>query len=115
MTMKNYNLSRLNKRVQFGVEKMSGFNPNTGENITKFSPTFSVWCGEYTLTISNTISLTGTTATTNQLIAVRHDDRITTTLEAILDGVTYRIAGVSSDSEMNAYDVVTLTKVNGHG
>nr|WP_236685455.1 phage head closure protein [Lactiplantibacillus plantarum] len=115
MTMKNYNLNRLKKRVQFGVEKIVGSNDNTGEDITKFSPSFSVWCGEYTLTISNTISLTGTTATTNQLIAVRHDDRITTTLEAILDGVTYRVAGVSSDSEMNAYDVVTLTKVNGHG
>lgn len=115
MTMKNYNLNRLNKRVQFGVEKMAGINNNTGENITEFSPSFSVWCGEYTLTISNTISLTGTTATTNELIAVRHDDRITTALLALLDGITYRVAGVSSDSELNAYDVVTLTKVNGHG
>ncbi|ETY72795.1 head-tail joining protein [Lactiplantibacillus fabifermentans T30PCM01] len=113
--MKNYNLSRLNKRVQFGVEEMAGINNNTGENITKFSPSFSVWCGEYTLTISNTISLAGTTATTNELIVVRHDERITTALLALLDGVTYKVAGVSSDSELNAYDVVTLTKVNGHG
>ena len=45
----------------------------------------------------------------------RHDDRITTALEAILDGVTYKVAGVSSDNELNAYDVVTLTKVDGHG
>ncbi|SPE08965.1 Phage head-tail joining protein [Lactiplantibacillus plantarum] len=114
MTMKNYNLSRLNKRVQFGTVK-SVENLINGTTKQQFVPLFTVWYGEYTLTISNTISLTGTTATTNQLIAVRHDDRITTTLEAILDGVTYRVAGVSSDSELNAYDVVTLTKVNGHG
>ena len=112
--MKNYNLSRLNKRVQFGTVK-SVENLINGTTKQQFVPLFTVWCGEYTLTISNTISLTGTTATTNELIVVRHDDRITTALEAILDGVTYRVAGVSSDSEMNAYDVVTLTKVNGHG
>lgn len=112
--MKQYNLSRLNKRVQFGTVK-SVQNLINGTNKQQFVPQFTVWCGYYTLTISNTISLTGTTATTNELIAVRHDDRITTALEAILDGVTYKVAGVSSDSELNAYDVITLTKVNGHG
>ncbi|MCW1910843.1 phage head closure protein [Lactiplantibacillus paraplantarum] len=112
--MKNYNLNRLNKRVQFGTVK-SVQNLINGTTKQQFVPLFTVWSGEYTLTISNTISLTGTTATTNQLIVVRHDDRITTTLEAILDGVEYKVAGVSSDSELNAYDVVTLTKVNGHG
>ncbi len=114
MIMKKYSLSRLNKRVQFGTVK-SVENLINGTTKQQFVPLFTVWCGEYTLTISNTISLTGTTATTNELIVVRHDDRITTALEAILDGVTYKVAGVSSDSELNAYDVVTLTKVNGHG
>ncbi|AYG38890.1 phage head closure protein [Lactiplantibacillus pentosus] len=112
--MKNYSLNRLNKRVQFGTVK-SVQNPINGTTKQQFVPLFTVWCGEYTLTISNTISLTGTTATTNQLIAVRHDERITTALLALLDGVEYKVAGVSSDSDMNAYDVVTLTKVNGHG
>ncbi|MCT0193915.1 phage head closure protein [Lactiplantibacillus plantarum] len=112
--MKNYNLSRLNKRVQFGTVKTVQ-NLINGTTKQQFVPLFTVWCGEYTLTISNTISLTGTTATTNELIVVRHDDRITTALEAILDGVTYKVAGVSSDSDLNAYDVITLTKVNGHG
>ncbi|OUT02163.1 Vitamin B12 transporter BtuB [Lactiplantibacillus plantarum] len=114
MTMKNYNLNRLNKRVQFGTVK-SVQNPINGTTKQQFVTLFTVWYGEYTLTVSNTISLTGTTATTNQLIAVRHDERITTALLALLDGVTYRVAGISSDSELNAYDVVTLTKVNGHG
>lgn len=112
--MKNYNINRLNKRVQFGTVKTVQ-NLINGTNKQQFVPLFTVWYGEYTLTISNTISLTGTTATTNELIVVRHDDRITTALEAILDGVTYKVAGVSSDSELNAYDVITLTKVNGHG
>ncbi len=114
MTMNKYNLNRLNKRVQFGTVKTVQ-NLINGTEKQQFVPLFTVWCGEYTLTISNTISLTGTTATTNELIAVRHDDRITTTLEAMLDGVEYKVAGVSSDSELNAYDVITLTKVNGHG
>ncbi|MCG0626877.1 prophage Lp3 protein 11 [Lactiplantibacillus plantarum] len=114
MTMKNYNLNRLNKRVQFGTVKTVQ-NLINGTTKQQFVPLFTVWCGEYTLTISNTISLTGTTATTNQLIAVRHDERITTALLALLDGVEYKVAGVSSDGELNAYDVVTLTKVNGHG
>ncbi|WP_412935836.1 phage head closure protein [Lactiplantibacillus plantarum] len=114
MTMKNYNLNRLNKRVQFGTVK-SVQNLINGTTKQQFVTLFTVWYGEYTLTISNTISLAGTTATTNKLIVVRHDDRITTALEAMLDGVMYRVAGVSSDSELNAYDVVTLTKVNGHG
>ncbi|MEN2302656.1 phage head closure protein [Lactiplantibacillus plantarum] len=112
--MKNYNLSRLNKRAQFGTVKTVQ-NLINGTTKQQFVPLFAVWCGEYTLTVNNTISLTGTTATTNQLIVVRHDERITTALLALLDGVTYRVAGVSSDSELNAYDVVTLTKVNGHG
>lgn len=112
--MKSYNLSRLNKRVQFGTVK-SVQNLINGTTKQQFVPLFTVWYGEYTLTISNTISLTGTTATTDEMIVVRHDDRITTALEAILDGVTYKVAGISSDSEVNAYDVVTLAKVNGHG
>ncbi|RDG12089.1 phage head closure protein [Lactiplantibacillus paraplantarum] len=112
--MKNYNLNRLNKRVQFGTVKTVQ-NLINGTTKQQFVPLFIVWYGEYTLTISNTISLAGTTATTNELIVVRHDDRITTALEAILDGVTYKVAGVSSDSELNAYDVVTLTKINSHG
>lgn len=112
--MKQYNLSRLDKRVQFGTVK-SVQNLINGTTKQKFVPLFTVWYGEYTLTISNTISLTGTTATTNELIVVRHDDRITTALEAMLDGIEYKIAGISSDSELNAYDVITLAKVNGHG
>ncbi|MCF1425955.1 phage head closure protein [Lactiplantibacillus plantarum] len=112
--MKNYTLNRLNKRVQFGTVKTVQ-NLINGTNKQQFVPMFTVWCGEYTLTVNNTISLTGTTATTDELIVVRHDDRITTTLEAMLDGVEYKVAGVSSDSELNSYDVVTLTKVNGHG
>lgn len=112
--MKNYTLSRLNKRVQFGTVKTVQ-NPINGTSKQQFVQLFIVWCGEYTLTVNNTISLTGTTATTDELIVVRHDERITTALLALLDGVTYKVAGVSSDSELNAYDVVTLTKVNGHG
>ena len=112
--MKNYNLSRLNKRVEFGTVKTVQ-NLINGTTKQQFVPLFTVWYGEYTLTISNTISLTGTTVTTNELIVVRHDDRITTALEAMLDGVEYKVAGVSSDSEPNAYDIITLIKVNGHG
>ena len=112
--MKNYNLNRLNKRIQFGTVKTVQ-NLINGTNKQQFVPLFTVWCGAYTLTISNTISLTGTTATTNQLIVTRHDNRITTALEAILDGVTYKVAGISSDSDLNSYDIITLTEVNGHG
>ncbi|MDX3786492.1 phage head closure protein [Lactiplantibacillus plantarum] len=112
--MKNYNLSRLNKRVQFGTVKTVQ-NPINGTSKQQFVPLFTVWYGEYTLTVNNTISLTGTTATTDELIVVRHDERITTALLALLDGVEYKVAGISSDSELNSYDVVTLTKVNGHG
>lgn len=112
--MLNYNISRLNKRVQFGSVK-SVQNLINGTTKQQFVPLFTVWFGDYTLTISNTISLTGTSETTNKLIVVRHDERITTALLALLDGVTYRVAGVSSDSELNAYDVVTLAKVSGHG
>ncbi|MCG0912177.1 prophage Lp3 protein 11 [Lactiplantibacillus plantarum] len=50
MTMKNYNLSRLNKRVQFGTVK-SVENPINGTTKQQFVPLFTVWCGEYTLTI----------------------------------------------------------------
>lgn len=112
--MKNYTLNRLNKRVQFGTVKTVQ-NPINGTSKQTFVSQFTVWCGDYNLTISNTISLTGTTATTNQLIAVRHDERITTALLALLDGIEFKVAGISSDSELNAYDVITLTKVNGHG
>lgn len=112
--MKNYNLNRLNKRAQFGTVK-SVQNRINGTTKKQFVPQFTVWCGEYTLTVSNTIRLTGTTTTTNELIVVRHDSRITTALEVMLGGVEYRVAGISSDDELNAYDVVTLTKVNGHG
>lgn len=114
MKMKNYNLSRLNKRVQFGTVKTVQ-NLINGTTKQQFVPLFTVWYGQYTLTINNTISLTGTTAATNELIVTRHDERITTALLALLDGITYKVAGISSDSELNAYDVVTLTKVNGHG
>ena len=114
MTMKNYNLSRLNKRVQFGTVKTVQ-NLINGTNKQEFVPLFAVWCGDYTLTISNNISLTGTTEMTNQLIVVRHDERITRALLALLNGVTYKVASISSDSDLNSFDVITLTLANGHG
>ncbi|MCM2626683.1 head-tail adaptor protein [Lactiplantibacillus plantarum] len=45
--MKNYNLNRLNKRVQFGTVK-SVQNPINGTTKQQFVPLFTVWCGEYT-------------------------------------------------------------------
>ncbi|MGX7692067.1 phage head completion protein [Lactiplantibacillus plantarum] len=68
--MKNYNLNRLNKRAQFGTVK-SVENLINGTTKQQFVPLFTVWCGEYTLTVNNTISLTGTTATTDELIVAR--------------------------------------------
>lgn len=46
---------------------------------------------------------------------VCYDDWIMIVLVVILDGVMYKVVGVSFDSDLNVYDVVILIKVNGYG
>lgn len=106
--MKSYNLSRLDSRAEFGTTK-SVMNPNTGANIPTFVAQFTVYCGDVSTSINQSISLLGTDSTQTRMIAVRHNPSINYKQLVHLDNTEYTIVNISSDnSSLNSFDVVTL-------
>lgn len=107
--MKNYDVSRLKRRVAFGTVKTVE-NDNIGDYDTEFVPEFTVWCGDYTQTMMQQYTLLGEDIKAVKSIAIRHNDKVNDSIQAQLDGVVYNVTAVNSDSDINAFDVVTLQK-----
>lgn len=56
--MLNYDISRMKNRVEFGTTK-TVTNPYSGVNESEFVTVMSLWCGEYTNTVSQTYTNLG--------------------------------------------------------
>lgn len=110
--MLNYDISRLKQRVEFGTTE-SVKNKYSGVSIPTFVSQFTVWCGSYSQTLTQQYTLLGTNQKAVKSIVIRHNDRVTDSLEARIDGQTYSVVSVNSDPGVNAFDVVTLQIVTG--
>lgn len=114
--MKNYKLSRMNKRCEFGVYGDSGkVNPNFGTTIQEFVPSFTVYCGEYTATMIQSETLLGLKVDNTRQIVIRHNPKVNSKQLVHLDGTEYKIININSDDGINTFDVITLTEHQGIG
>lgn len=117
MRSNKYSVARLHDKVTFGHEgKTDQMNPNTGQYITGFQGDVTVHCGSYSISANQTISVAGSTIRDTTAIVIRHNPKldISTYREAQYKGELYKVSDWVRDDELLAYDVVTLTKKNGH-
>ncbi|MBU7563059.1 phage head closure protein [Pediococcus ethanolidurans] len=110
--MKNYKLSRMNKRCEFG-NTVSGSTNSFGQKVNVFKADFTVYCGDYTTSMSQAITLQGLNITDTREIVIRHRDDVINEKLVHLDNVEYNIINVVSDDGINTFDIVTLQKVKG--
>ena len=78
----------------------------------------TVHCGNYTISTTQSINLAGTSFTNDVLLVVRRDKDLTDMKKypkAMYNNEEYFVAGWSIDDELNAYNIVTLTKTDKHG
>lgn len=114
MRKDRYNIARLKHTIDFGDESDAyETNPNTGMPETEFVKAVTVRCGTYSLSVNQTLSLTGTRTTDDLILVVRHNDDLRQYHEAMYEGVKYQVSNWSVDETLNAYDLVTLTKISG--
>ncbi len=118
MRNNKYAVARLHNKVTFGHDGSTGKqNPNTGKMIKGFVGDKTVHCGNYTISTTQSIGLAGTSFTDDVLLVVRQDKGLTDMKKypkAMYNGEEYEVAGWSVDDELNAYNVVTLKKIDSH-
>lgn len=114
--MKAINYSRMNLRIEFGVFDDTGTpNPNTGESVKGFVPKQTVWAGEWSVNLTQDLTLQGLGIKNGRVFFVRHNPE--------LGFCTYlRIGGESGDvfkidnssvddgSQVNGFDLITCHK-----
>ena len=115
MQSSKYSIARLRNKITFGAhEDTDKINPNTGEAIKGFVGKLTVHCGTYTTTVGQSISLAGALTTNTLLLVIRHNKDVQQYKEAMYHDEEYLVKSISVDDELNAYDVVTLTKKEGY-
>lgn len=112
--MLNYDISRLKQRIEFGTIK-SIEDDNTGDYKQEFVSQFKLWCGDYTQTMTQQYTLLGNNQQDLLTIVIRHNPSVNDTLLAKLNGVLYDVSAIDSDSQINAFDTVTLKQSNKKG
>lgn len=110
--MLNYDLSRMKSRVEFGTTK-TVTNPYSGVNESTFVTVMSLWCGEYTNTVSQTYTNLGNNINADIVLAVRHNNKLNKQLQVEYKGKEYKIINIDSDDRLNAFDLITLQSKDG--
>lgn len=112
--MRTYNIARLTKVAEFGdVEAYE--DRNLGITKEGFKPKLKVKCGSYQIGQTMQSSLLGLNITDSVAIVVRHNDQLQQYPKVRLKGQLYNVKLIQADDELNAFDVVTLSKVTKHG
>ena len=112
--VKGLNPARMRKRAQFGNLVRNGkVNPNTGRATQGFAESFSLWYGDYTLTLSQRLAYHGLDKDLARVIFIRHNPQITEVKKVQIDNVLYDIQEVQADDGLTAdgFDLVALKKV----
>ncbi|WP_278588719.1 phage head closure protein [Limosilactobacillus pontis] len=110
--MINYDISRMKHRVELGTTK-TVTNPYSGVNESKFVPVMSLWCGEYTNTVSQTYTNLGNSINADIVLVVRHNSQLNKQLQVKYKGKEYQIINIDSDDRLNAFDLITLQDKDG--
>lgn len=117
--VKNVNPSRLSFRIEFGqYENTEQQNPNTGEPIKDFKPSFSVYAGIWSMDTDQSLSLAGKGIKDAVIFVVRHNAALNTEMLVRKGEVIYQIDTIASDDGLppDGYDLVTCHKwVINHG
>lgn len=112
--MKNYTIARLNRIATFG-HMNTGYN-SAGVPVDEFVAEFTKHAGDYNFTVNQRMSAVKSDLITDRALAVRHDPRLQNpkqTLYCQVDGMTYKVATVTADTDINAFDLVSLTVKDG--
>lgn len=109
--MKNYKLSDLKHECIFGTTKSK--ENAAGVNIPYFVPQLNKMYGNMSNTIQQNYLVTGLKIEYSNNIVVRHDDRLKQMTVVKIDGVVYEIQKYEPDDRINAFDTITVGKVNG--
>ncbi|WP_353990027.1 phage head closure protein [Pediococcus argentinicus] len=110
--MKNYSVSRMKQRVEFGQSEVTSTTVN-GDDIESFVPNFSLWCGDYSLTINQSVNLLGLHVDTERMIVIRHNDNVNDKYLVKLSGVVYQVTSINSDTDVGAFDIIGLKRSQG--
>lgn len=111
---KAVNVARMTFRISFGHwEDGDKVNPNTGEAIKVFSADFTHWAGQWSLTVTQQITMAGAGITDAIVFFIRHDDRVKRAMLIERGNHLYQIDSVAADdgSQLNGYDLVTCREV----
>lgn len=116
--VKGLNPARMRNRAQFGNLVRNGkVNPNTGRATQGFAESFSLWCGDYTLTLSQRLAYHGLDKDIAKVIFIRHNNKIADVQKVKLGEVLYDIHEVQMDDGLTAdgFDLVALKRVETNG
>ncbi|MCO7126636.1 phage head closure protein [Sporolactobacillus shoreicorticis] len=104
--------SRLNHTIQFGT--VISIDNDNHVPISTFSPQFSCYCAIFKRTIDQTFSTLQTEQQDNVTVIIYHNEKVNTSLSAILNKIKYRVIDVEPDetSAIIRYDTVILRKVS---
>jgi len=111
--VQNINPSRLNSRVHLGVsepmENAQGGNSPTFKEIKK------LWCGVYSISMTQQITLLGSPDSFDLILIVRHQkDGLNDARYAQYKGKLYKITGSSPDADNSArsFDLIILKRTD---
>lgn len=114
---KAINPSRMTFRLDFGTWVDGPVNPNTGEATSTFGKQFSCWAGQWSLNISQQLTMAGAGITNAVVFFIRHNSVVNESMLVRRDDQVYQIVNVAADdgSQANGFDLVTCRKANQHG
>lgn len=111
---KAINPSRMYLRLEFGTESATDvINQNTGEPIQGFVPQFTLWAGQWTLSLEQSLSLAGLAAKNVAVFFIRHNLEVEEGMLLRKDGKqVYQIDNVNFDDGLppDGYDLITCHK-----
>lgn len=110
--MKNYKLSRLNQRCEFGTY-VAGKENSFGQTVDVYQPDFTVYCGDYSISMAQAVTLLGLNIKNTREIVIRHNNKVTSEQLVHLDNTEYKIINIDSDKGVNTFDVITLQESKG--
>lgn len=108
--MKSYQLSRLKHECIFGTTK--SYENGAGVNVPYFVPQLTKMYGNVSNSIQQSYLVTGLKIEYSNNIVVRHDKQLEQMTVVKINEFVYDIKKYEPDDRINAFDVITIGKVN---
>lgn len=110
---KAINPSRMTFQLSFGHYGDGPINPNTGEATKVFAKDFECWAGEWSLNITQQLTLAGAGITRATVFFIRHNDEVQEKMLVLREKHAYQVDSIAADdgSQQNGFDLVTCHEV----